>query len=152
MFSRCWNVHLHGEQWCWASRHSSHYLPCYMWATSNILQHYRIISYQYNQEDQQGNLDSDLFTLGGFCHISSLLAICHLWATFTINYWHDEEIQWNSELDFLFLFAYLIFVWYEPDPPRFAKLTWNKFIIYPILPFFFKRSIPKWNNLISKPQ
>ena len=151
MFSRCWNVHLHGEQWCWASRHSSHYLPCYMWATSNILQHSRIISYQYNQEDQQGNLDSDLFTLDVFVTFRHCLP-CHLWATFTINYWHDEEIQWNSELDFLFLFAYLIFVWYEPDPPRFAKVTWNKFIIYPILPFFFKRSIPKWNNLISKPQ
>ena len=33
-------------------------------------------------------------------------------------------------------------MWYEPDPPRFAKVTWNKFIIYPILPFSSNGQFP----------
>ena len=50
--------------------------------------------------------------------------------------------EWNSELYFSVLFAYLIFVWYEPDPPRFAKVTWKKIVICLILPFSSNGQFP----------
>ena len=114
---------------------------------SDIYPHYRNISNQYNQEDHTGIEERLRFFLfsavylivfGQYSPSATSTSII-----ITINYRQFEVIQ-QVWMKFRLRFSSFgcFFVWYEPDPPRFAKVTWNKFIIYPILPFSSNGQFP----------